>query len=61
MTRTIADSIYNFIDVNDKLPIEQKGQKGNRKKSRRTKDQLLIDKMILHDYKKRHKSGNDIR
>ena len=41
MTGTIAGSIYNFFDVNDKLPSEQKGCK---KKSRGTKDQLLIDK-----------------
>ena len=34
MTGTIAESIYNFPDVNDKLPIEQKGCK---KKRRRTK------------------------
>ena len=24
MTGIIADSIYNFLDVNDKLPVEQK-------------------------------------
>ena len=41
VTGTIAESIYNFLDVNDKLPVEQKGCK---KKSRGTKDQLLIDK-----------------
>ena len=41
MTGTIAESIYNFLDVNDKLPVEQKGCK---KKSRGTKDQLLIGK-----------------
>ena len=51
MTGTIAESIYNFPDVNDKLPVEQKGC---RKKSRGTKDQLLIDKTILHDCRKRH-------
>ena len=37
MTGTIAESIYNFLDVNDKLPVEQKGC---RKKSRGTKDQI---------------------
>ena len=51
MTGIIAESIYNFLDVNDKLPVEQKG---SRKKSRGTKDQLLIDKMIQHDCRKRH-------
>ena len=51
MTRTIAESIYNFLDVNDKLPVEQKGCK---KKSRGTKDQLLTDKTILRDCRIRH-------
>ena len=51
MKRTIAESIYSFLDVNDKLPVEQKGCK---KKRRGTKDQLLIDKTILRDCKKRH-------
>ena len=51
MTETIAKSIYNFLDVNDKLPVEQKGCW---KKSRGTKDQLLIDKMIPRDCRKRH-------
>ena len=41
MTGTIAESIYNFLDVNDKLPVEQKACK---KKGAGTKDQLLIDK-----------------
>ena len=47
----ITESIYNFLDVNDKLPV---GQKGWKKKSRGNKDQLLIDKMILYYYRKRH-------
>ena len=25
MTETIAESIYNFLDVNDKLSVEEKG------------------------------------
>ena len=33
------------------LPVEQKGCK---KKSRGIKDKLLIDRTILHDYRKRH-------
>ena len=37
MTGTIAESIYSFLDVNDKIPVEQKGCK---KKIRETKDQL---------------------
>ena len=48
---TIAESIYNFLDVNVKLAPEQKGCK---KKSRKTKDQFLIDKTILRDCRKRH-------
>ena len=51
MTGTIAESIYNFLDVNDKLPVEQEGCW---KKSRGTKDQLLIGKMILRDCRKGH-------
>ena len=43
MTGTNAEIISNFLDVNDKLPVEQKGCK---KKSRGTKDQLLIDKTV---------------
>ena len=35
----------------NKLPVEQKGCK---KKSRRTEDQLLTDKTILCDCRKRH-------
>ena len=37
--------------MNDNLPVEQKGCK---KKIRGTKDQLLIDKTILRDCRKRH-------
>ena len=51
MTRTIAESIYNFLDVNDKLPVQQNEC---RKKTKGTKDQLLIDKTILCDCRKRH-------
>ena len=39
MKGTIAKSIYNFLDANDQLPVEQKGCK---KKSRGIKYQLLI-------------------
>ena len=38
ITGTIAESTYNFLDVNDKLPVEQKGC---RKKSRGTKDHFF--------------------
>ena len=49
MTGTIAGSIYNFLDANDNLTVEQNRQK----KSRGTKDQLLNDKTILCDCRKR--------
>ena len=51
MTGTIAESICNFLDVNDKLTVQQKGCQ---KKGKGTKYQLLIDKAILCDCRKRH-------
>ena len=53
MTGIIADDIYKYLEVNGKLPEEQKGC---RRKSRGTKDQLLIDKAILKDCKRRQKN-----
>ena len=53
MTGIIADSMYEFFVDNDALPVEQKGC---RRKSRGTKDQLLIDKMVLVDCKRKHKN-----
>ena len=50
-TGTTAESTCNFLDVDDKLPVEQKGCK---EKSRGTNDQLLINKTILRDCRKRH-------
>ena len=52
-SRIIAVSINEFFVKNDALPAEQKGC---RRKSRGTKDQLLIDKMVLSDCKRKHKS-----
>ena len=49
-TGIIAEEIYSHLESNNALPVEQKGC---RKKSRGTKDQLLIDKMILTNCKKR--------
>ena len=51
--RRIEDEVTNFhhLDSNDLLPVEQKGC---RRRTRGTKDQLLIDKMVLRDSKKRH-------
>ena len=51
MTGIIANRVYEYLEMNNLLPVEQKGCRRN---SRRTKDQLLIDKMVLDDRKKRH-------
>ena len=53
LTSIIAEQIYCYLEESDILPYEQKGC---RKKSKGTKDQLLIDKTILSDCKKRHKN-----
>ena len=45
-----SEDIYCFME-NQKLFPEQ--QKGCRRKSRGTKDQLLIDKAVLKDFRKR--------
>ena len=50
MTVIIAEAIQNHLEQNGLIPEEQKG---NRRKSRGTKDQLLIDKMILRNAKRR--------
>ena len=50
-TGILAEEMYNHLEKNDLLPAEQKGC---RKNSRGTKDQLLIDKMIIKNCKRRH-------
>ena len=50
MTGIIANSVYEYLEMYNLLPVEQKGCRRN---SRGTKDQLLIDKMVLNDCKKR--------
>jgi len=50
MTAIIAEAIQDHLERNGLIPEEQKG---NRRKSRGTKDQLLIDKMILRNAKRR--------
>ena len=50
LTGIISDSLYEFLEENEVLPLEQKGCKRG---SRGTKDQLLIDKMVLRDSKRR--------
>ena len=46
LTGIFADKIYDHLKDNNLLPEEQKGC---RKKSRGTKDQLLIDKSVLRE------------
>ena len=45
-----AEKTYEHLDTSNLLPFEQKGC---RKASRDTKDQLIIDKVILKNCKKR--------
>ena len=51
LTGVIAEEMYNYIELEKILPEEQKGCK---RVSRGTKDQLLINKSVLKDCKKRH-------
>ena len=53
ITGIISETMYKFLDENEILPVEQKGC---RRRSRGTKDQLLIDKSILADCKRKHKN-----
>ena len=50
LTGVIANSLYEHLENSSIIPTEQKGCKRN---SRGTKDQLLIDKMVLKNCKKR--------
>ena len=51
LTGVIAEEIHDYLEQEKLLPEEQKGC---RRRSRGTKDQLLIDKTVLKDYKKSH-------
>ena len=51
LTRVIDEAMYNYLEREQILPEEQKGCKRG---SRGTKDQLLIDKTFLKDCRKRH-------
>ena len=51
LTGVIAEEMYNYLEREKILPEEQKGCKRG---SRGTKDQLLIDMTVLKDCKKRH-------
>ena len=50
-TGIMSDYLYDFLEKEKLLPEEQKGC---RRKTRGTKDQLLIDKAALKDCKRRH-------
>ena len=50
LTGVIAEDIYDYLEQAELLPEEQKGC---RRGIHRTKDQLLIDKTMLKDRKKR--------
>ena len=51
LTGVIAEYMYDYFEQEKPLPEEQKGC---RRGSRGTKVQLLIDKTVLKDCKKRH-------
>ena len=50
LTGILTNEMYEFIEKNNIFPEEQKGCN---RKSRGTKDQLLIDKAVLKDCKVR--------
>ena len=50
ITDIVAEEIYNYLEENDLLPKEQKGCRRN---SRDTKDQLLIDKAVMKNCRRR--------
>ena len=50
LTGIISEEMYCFMESDNLLPEERKGC---RRKSKGTKDQLLIDKAILRDCRKR--------
>ena len=50
MTGIISEHVYRFLEEEKILPEEQKGCKRN---NRGTKDQLLSDKAVLRDSKRR--------
>ena len=53
MTGIISDDMYKYLETEGLLPNEQKGC---RRKSRGTKDQLIIDKTIMKECKSKHKN-----
>ena len=55
LTGIMAEAIYQHLHNNSLLPVEQKGCRRN---CRGTKDQLLIDKMVLRNSKRRKTNLN---
>ena len=53
LTSIIADEIYNHLEESGLIPWQQKGCK---RKSRGTKDQLLIDKLLTKHAKRNHRN-----
>lgn len=53
VTGIISTALSNYLELNGTLPAEQKGC---RKNSRGTKDQLLIDKTVMIDCRKAYRS-----
>ena len=53
LTSIISDEIYTFLENQNLIPWQQKG---NKRKSRGTKDQLLIDKLITTTARRKHRN-----
>ena len=53
LTGIISEHFYSFLEEEKILPEEQKGCKRN---CRETKDQVLLDKPVLRDCKRRSKN-----
>ena len=50
LTGIISERLYNYLEETNTIPHQQKGY---RRKCRGTKDQLLIDKMVMMNSKRR--------
>ena len=51
MTRIIANSVYDYLEMYNLFPVEYKGCRRN---IRGTNDQFVIDRIVLNDCKKIH-------
>ena len=56
MAAMISDTMYKHLEVNNIMPWEQKGCA---RRSRGTKDQLLIDKNVMRDCRTRKEKPGD--